>query len=175
MRPPKPAPEIDRAPVPEALTPPTPQIVQQTPPEPAPSLPPEPKVTPPQPDSDGAIATAPAPRKQRNLTPSLDAQVVSFVNAELSRTWKETGVKPTPPATDAEWCQRLFVRLLGRAPTADEQKSLAADNAKTRREKLVEEDGEVERILLGDDVDAQSFCHVRSTSTRAHVTDAQPK
>jgi Protein of unknown function (DUF1549)/Protein of unknown function (DUF1553) len=140
-RPSKPEPELDRVRMPAAPTPAptTPQIVQQTPVELAPTLPPEPKVTPKQqPATESAIAAAPLPRKERNLTPSPDAQIVSFVNAELSRVWKDAGVKPTPVATDAEWCQRLFVRVLGRVPTADEQKSLAADNAKTRREKLVE-------------------------------------
>jgi hypothetical protein len=129
---------IDRARSLEAPAPVTPQVVQQAPVEPAPVLPPEPKVAPQQSATESAIAAAPIPRKDRNLTPSPDAQIVSFVNAELSRVWKDSGVKPTPSATDAEWCQRLFVRVLGRAPTADEQKSLAADSTKTRREKLVE-------------------------------------
>jgi len=134
---PRPAPEIDRAPAPEPPVPATPVIAQRAP-EPTPALPPEPKTAPTPPSSESSIATVPAPRKERNLTPSADAQVVSFVNAELSRTWKDAGVKPTPAATDAEWCQRLFLRVLGRAPTSDEQKALAADNTKTRREKLVE-------------------------------------
>ncbi len=139
----EPKPEIDRVPAPElpqsvAPQPVPPQIVQQLLPESAPALPPEPKVTPPQPVTESAIATTSIPRKQRNLNPSPDTQIVSFVNAELARVWKDAGVKPTPAATDAEWCQRLFVRLLGRAPSADEQKALAADNARNRREKLVD-------------------------------------
>jgi hypothetical protein len=142
-RPQQPQPEINRIPGPETTTTIGPRIVQQTPVrqtpvEPAPTPLPEPKVAPPQPAAQSAIATTPIPRKQRDLNPSPDAQIVSFVNAELARVWKDAGVKPTPAATDAEWCQRLFVRLLGRAPTADEQKALATDNARNRREKLVE-------------------------------------
>src|SRR5439155_8091350 len=91
VRPPKAAVPIDRPPTPEPPAPIAPQIAQQTPTEPVPALPPEPKVTPPQPASESAIATVPTPRKDRNLTPSPDAQIVSFVNAELARLWKDAG------------------------------------------------------------------------------------
>ena len=43
-------------------------------------------------------------------------------------------------------------------------------------EELPEEDREVERILLGDDVQAErSRAHVRSIPTRRHVTDVRPR
>jgi len=70
--------------------------------------------------------------------PSSDAEVVSFVNAEIARGISENGVKPAGPATDAEWCRRLFVRVLGRIPTIDELDQFTADKAKDRREKLVQ-------------------------------------
>ena len=45
-----------------------------------------------------------------------------------------------------------------------------------RGEELTEEDRQIERIFLGDDVDAQwTRAHERSTSTRRHVTDVRPR
>jgi Protein of unknown function (DUF1549)/Protein of unknown function (DUF1553) len=73
------------------------------------------------------------------IQPSPDAQVVAFVNTELARGWDEAGIKPAPPATDAEWCQRLFVRVLGRNPTADQRQAYLDDKSSDRREKLVEQ------------------------------------
>ena len=58
-----------------------------------------------------------APPKYRD--PSPDPEVISFVNASLSQAWAENGVKPADPATDEEWCRRLFVRVLGRIPNVE--------------------------------------------------------
>jgi hypothetical protein len=64
---------------------------------------------------------------------------VSFVNAELARTWSDVGVKPAEPATDEQWCERLFVNVLGRRPKADEElKPFVADSSSDKRQRLVE-------------------------------------
>ena len=78
------------------------------------------------------------PIERRYPRPSPDREIVSFVNAELTRGWQEAGVKPTPAVSDAEWCQRLFAEVVGRSATADELKALADDKSATRREKLVD-------------------------------------
>lgn len=70
--------------------------------------------------------------------PSPDAEVVSFVNAELSQAWIEANVKPADPATDSEWCRRLFVRVLGRIPTVEELQAFTKDKSKDKREQLVD-------------------------------------
>ena len=70
--------------------------------------------------------------------PSPDPEVISFVNAELAQAWVENGVKPAEPATDSEWCRRLFVRVLGRIPTVEELQSFVKDKAADKREKLVD-------------------------------------
>jgi len=83
----------------------------------------------------------PAPEYRQ---PSSNAEVISFVNASLASAWTENGVTPAVEATDAEWCRRLFVRVLGRIPTVEELKAFAADRAKDKREKLVD------RLLTDD-------------------------
>jgi hypothetical protein len=79
-----------------------------------------------------------APPNQRYFDPLPEAEVVSFINAEVARGWTEARVTPSPAATDSEWCRRLFVRMLGRIPTIAELDQFAADKSKDRREKLIQ-------------------------------------
>jgi hypothetical protein len=83
------------------------------------------------------VAPVAAPPK-KYLDPSPDAEIVSFVNAEIARGWTAAGIKPAPQATDAEWCRRLFVRVLGRIPTIAELDQFTADKSPDRRGKLVQ-------------------------------------
>ena len=84
-----------------------------------------------------APPTPPVPTPEYR-DPAPDAEVVSFVNAELHQTWVEAGVKPSDPATDSEWCRRLFVRVLGRIPTVEELQGFSRDKSPTKREQLVD-------------------------------------
>jgi hypothetical protein len=112
-------------------------VAAQSPLVPAPTLPlPEPRASKPEPAAIAA-ASLPAPEKP-SLQPSSNAEIVSFVNAELAHSWNQSGLTPAPAASDAEWCQRLFVRLLGRAPNARELKEFLDDSASDRREQLVD-------------------------------------
>ena len=88
-------------------------------------------------DANPNVVSPPA-APPKYLEPSPDAEIVSFVNAEIARGWTEAGVKPAPPATDAEWCRRLFVRVLGRIPTIAELDEFKADKSPDRRDKLVQ-------------------------------------
>jgi hypothetical protein len=83
-----------------------------------------------------AVAVAPA-RTYPAAAP--DAEVISFVNSSLSHAWTASGVTPSPAATDAEWCRRLFVRVLGRIPRVeDELRPFVADRSPNKRQRLVE-------------------------------------
>lgn len=76
--------------------------------------------------------------------PSPHSEVISFVNAELRQSWVENGVKPADPATESEWCRRLFVRVLGRIPNVEELQAFVSDKSADKREQLVDR-------LLNDD------------------------
>ncbi|MCI0357002.1 MAG: DUF1549 domain-containing protein, partial [Planctomycetaceae bacterium] len=124
---------------------PQPALVEVTPnPRSAPSID-RPQVAtndkPPMPTVSPVEPVVPAPPYRQ---PATDAEVISFVNASLSAAWSASEVTPAPAATDAEWCRRLFIRVLGRIPTVEELKAFAADRSKEKREKLVER-------LLSDD------------------------
>ena len=60
-----------------------------------------------------------------------------------------SGVSPASPATDAEWCRRLFVRVLGRTPTADELAAFTKQKNADRRERLIE------RLLTDNEYSAE--------------------
>lgn len=68
---------------------------------------------------------------------SSDDEIIEFVNASLAQVWKENKVKPAEPATDAEWCRRLYLRVVGRIPTVEEAREFLDSKAKDKREKLV--------------------------------------
>lgn len=108
----------------------------KTPPLPVPTVSP-PKVI---------VASGPPLNRER----SSDATIVSFINDQFTQTWKDLGVRPTPAISDAEWCQRVFSRVVGRAPSASELKSLADDKSENRRDKLVHR-------LLNDQAFSEDF------------------
>lgn len=116
-----------------------PQIVQQRPSSGSDS-PQVANTNPPTPEKQNPVLPAP-----RYSDPSPDAEVISFVSAELSRSWTEAGVTPSPAATDSEWCRRLFVRVVGRIPTVEEREAFVNDKSPDRREKLVN------GLLTGDE------------------------
>jgi hypothetical protein len=84
---------------------------------------------------DRQAASGLPPRRYLDASP--DEEIVSFVNAELARSWADAGVTAAPLATDMEWCRRLFVRVLGRIPTVEELDEFRRDRSRDKREKLV--------------------------------------
>jgi len=137
---------------PPAETPqPAPEVPPPAPPQPNPESRPSSQLASEQSPSSPSASQTPTPAptlllpERRYALASPDSQIVSFVNAELSRTWLASGVKPAPAISDSEWCQRLFVQVLGRAATPEELKNFADDKASDRREKLVE------RLLTGSE------------------------
>jgi hypothetical protein len=102
-------------------------------------------------DKPPALPVDPPAAQPVYSEPTSDAEVISFVNAELARAWTENSVTPAAPATDAEWCRRLFVRVLGRIPDHEKElRPFVADRAKDKREKLVEK-------LLSDDLYVEEY------------------
>jgi hypothetical protein len=78
----------------------------------------------------------PVPRAPRTAAPR--EQIISFVNAELARSWTSAGVKASPAISDDEWCARVFQRTLGRGPTAAELRQFQGDEASSRRDLLLD-------------------------------------
>ncbi len=69
---------------------------------------------------------------------------VAEINLQLRQGWKESKLVPSKLATDAEWCRRVYLDLLGRIPSVEELDSYTADRSEKKRRVLVFK-------LLGDD------------------------
>ncbi len=117
------------------------EIVKNTIPSPAETEQPDPAI-PTTPSETSPSATNVAEKRYGQASP--DGEIVSFVSAELSRSWTDNGVTPAVLASDSEWCRRVYLRLLGRIPSKEEAKSFIEDSAKDKRPKLVDK-------LLGDE------------------------
>ena len=90
--------------------------------------------------------------KSDGLSPSAvsDAEMTASIDRMLRARWKDAGVRPSPAATDAEWCRRVFLDLIGRIPTIQELESYLVDNSRAKRARLVDE-------LLSSDAYAEAY------------------
>ena len=83
------------------------------------------------------------------LTPAVFAQPrfsqVARIDALVAEVWNDYEVKPSPDATDSEWCRRLFLDLLGRIPTVDEVTRFVESKESGKHEDLVND------LLYGDE------------------------
>lgn len=74
----------------------------------------------------------------QQLNPSPRGDVVAFIDRTFQSVWAEFGVQPSPPASDAEWCRRTYLRIVGRIPTVEELNEFVATNGADKREQLVD-------------------------------------
>ncbi|MCA9148521.1 MAG: DUF1549 domain-containing protein, partial [Planctomycetales bacterium] len=67
------------------------------------------------------------------------------IDSDIQSGWKESEIVPSAPATDEEFCRRVFLDLLGRIPTVDELRSYTSDRRSDRKWRLVQ------RLLYTDE------------------------
>lgn len=86
------------------------------------------------------------------LSPSAvsDAEIIAYIDRALRARWQDSAVRPSPAATDAEWCRRVYLDLIGRIPTIQELESYLVDNSRAKRARLVDE-------LLASDEYAEAY------------------
>lgn len=80
---------------------------------------------------------------------SLDYQIQQ-INASIQQVWNDYEIKPSPLASEGEWCRRLFLDLLGRIPSVSELNQFLTDRDKNKKQKLVMQ-------LLYDDQYTEEF------------------
>lgn len=97
-----------------------------------------------------SVAT-PLPKSQwAEVEPSSDHEIVAFIGEAMNASWAAGKVQPSPSASDAEWCRRAYLRLIGRIPTVEELSAFTADKAADKRMALVDR-------LLNDEAYAVEF------------------
>jgi hypothetical protein len=70
---------------------------------------------------------------------SSDEDVIAYINQLIRQGWKDNDVVASKPATDGEWCRRVFLDVLGRTPTADEVTRFLAVKDKQKKSKLLDQ------------------------------------
>jgi hypothetical protein len=80
-----------------------------------------------------AAEVAPPPKSVVNA----DA-IAAIIDRHLAADWQARGIKPAAPADDAEFCRRVYLDLIGRAPKVAELREFLSDTDSKKREKLVE-------------------------------------
>ena len=69
---------------------------------------------------------------------------VDMINEAMRKSWVDHKLIPSGPATDGEWCRRVFIDVIGRIPSVDELNRFLGDKTPNRRISLVDR-------LLGND------------------------
>src|SRR5687768_9099730 len=52
--------------------------------------------------------------------PDYNLSQVRTINEQIRAVWNDFELKPSPPATDGEWCRRVYLDIIGRIPSVDE-------------------------------------------------------
>jgi hypothetical protein len=100
--------------------------------------------------ADDSAATEPEGRATRRGGRGADdfgIPHVAFINAQIEAGWEDAGIRPSRPATDGEWCRRIYLDVIGRIPSLDELQAFEKDSSSTKRAELVD------RLLSDDYVD----------------------
>jgi hypothetical protein len=80
---------------------------------------------------------------------------VALIDDHIARAWQDHDLAPSEPASDGEWCRRVYLDLVGRVPTVAEVRAYFADRKRDKRRRLVDR-------LLGDEYRDE---YVRNWST----------
>ncbi len=73
---------------------------------------------------------------QRSSQPDY-GEPINTINQLIRRTWQDYNLKPSPSATEGEWCRRLFLDVLGRVPRVDELQAFLSDRRPDKKLQLV--------------------------------------
>jgi hypothetical protein len=62
---------------------------------------------------------------------------VKFIDESIAAGWADAGLQPAAPATEEEWCRRVYLDLVGRIPSVSELDAFLAGSSQSRRVELV--------------------------------------
>ena len=63
---------------------------------------------------------------------------VDRINAYIRRVWKDNEITPSKPATDGEWCRRVYLDTIGRIPSVEELQAFLKTRGKDKKAQLVD-------------------------------------
>ncbi|MEO8495908.1 MAG: DUF1549 domain-containing protein [Planctomycetota bacterium] len=95
-----------------------------------------------------AVEPAPSTQVQESLpeitipderpTPLADEQIVHAINELIRNGWQREGITPAKPVADEQWCERVYLKLIGRSPSPQEVSFFVDNRSARKREELVD-------------------------------------
>jgi hypothetical protein len=85
-----------------------------------------------------ALADPARPKESSAETPKAFASVEQAIDSLLAESWRRSGVTPAAPASEALWCRRVHLDLVGRIPSQPELEAFLKAPPESRREALVD-------------------------------------
>ena len=62
---------------------------------------------------------------------------VDFINTQIQQGWDDYQLEPSVPATDGEWCRRVYLDIIGRVPSVTELREYVSSKEADKKKKLV--------------------------------------
>ncbi len=63
---------------------------------------------------------------------------IDLINQQIRAAWLDHDLRPSRQATDAQWCRRVFLDLVGRIPTVSELDAFTTQKSRQKRHELVD-------------------------------------
>ncbi|HEX5104962.1 MAG TPA: DUF1549 and DUF1553 domain-containing protein [Pirellulaceae bacterium] len=91
-----------------------------------------------------ALAAVPAPAAPEEskaksagpTVPDYGLPQVARINQEIRQVWTDNNLQPSPPASDGEWCRRVYLDVLGRIPSVQELREFITSKEADKKSKL---------------------------------------
>ena len=103
-----------------------------------------------------AKAAAAKPAKEEAAAPDYNVPQVKMINEEIRKVWTDNQLSPSPPASDGEWCRRVYLDILGRIPSVEELREFVYSKETDKKAKLVSK-------LLYDDKHTEDYARNMTT------------
>ncbi len=89
--------------------------------------------------SERAVAAATSASSTAASTKSARATLpqVQYINELIRQGWQAHGLQPSVPATEGEWCRRVYLDVLGRIPSIEEVERFQKDRPADRKQNLI--------------------------------------
>lgn len=77
-------------------------------------------------------------RSAKTTTNDYGLPQVKAINEQIQTQWNDFGMKPSPKATEGEWCRRVYLDVLGRVPSVDELQAFTSNRSANKKADLIE-------------------------------------
>jgi hypothetical protein len=91
------------------------------------------------------LGLAPAAEGQTRRSPKQEAGAQDYgiaqvrqINEQIRQQWTDYQITPSPPASEGEWCRRVYLDILGRVPSVAELNEFLTDSAADKKARLVD-------------------------------------